>query len=369
MAKIFEKLLLQQVNLYLANNKLQSPIQFGYRKGYSTQDALLFATESWRASLDARRNTHVAFLDLSKAFDSMNHTILGNKLSQLGFGDQSRNILMQFVSNRLQRVNVNGESSDWILLTRGVPQGTVLGPVLFSLYLNDIARCLPRGCKIVQYADDTCIFVSCKTDTEAKRLLTSALECILQYFQCHELTLNVNKTEYLVIEPKRSNSTHVINAGGTAIQSKFSCKYLGIVIDHHLSFKEQVNKTLSNMAMGIKTILLLRNQLPVSSRLELLNSLVISHLQYPMYMLSSLTDQNLNRLNRQLNWGLRCCYDVCRREHITKYRLKSGVLPVELQMNYAMTIKFWLIINGHSHAFRELDFPNLPSVCIIEQTP
>ena len=359
MAKIFEKMLLTQVNCYLYDNKLQSPIQFGYRKGYSTQDALLYSTETWRGSLDAKKKSHVAFLDLSKAFDSLNHTILEQKLSNMGFGSQSRHILMSFASERMQRVKINDTYSDWLQLNRGVPQGTVLGPLLFSLYINDICQILPPGCKIVQYADDTCLFVACETDAEAERLLSDAIRSVLRYFETHQLTLNVEKTEYLVIQPKRENATHSLKINDEEIISKTSCKYLGVTLDIHLSFECQVNKILANMAMGIKTIILLRNRIPLRSRLQLLHSLVLSHLQYSVHLLGAISQRHILRLNRQINWGLRCCYFANIAEHITSFRLRAAVLPVELQINQAICMKTWMIINKKLPAFNTLEFPNL----------
>ena len=360
MAKVFEKLLLIQVNEFLHKEKLQTPYQFGYRKGYSTQDALLYATETWRKCADNKRNVHVAFLDLSKAFNSLNHQILNSKLEALGFGPQSRNILMNFTTRRMQRVNVNGTHSDWLELNRGVPQGTVLGPLLFSLYVNDICSTLPPTCKIIQYADDTCLFVSCATDLESKEILETALGKLTMYFQSHELSLNLSKTEYLVVRGKtQSSEPHSLKSNNTVIENKSSCKYLGVYLDQHLSYTDQINKILANMAVGIKSILQIRNLVPLKARLQLLKSIVLSHLHYSVHLLSGLTSANLMRLNRQINWALRCCYFGAAKERITQYRLRSGILPAEYQIKYALSFKTWCIINNRANAFKDLPFPNL----------
>ena len=360
MAKIFEKLLLNQMNDYLSREKLQSPFQFGFRKGYSTQDAILFGTESWRMHLDAKQNVHVALLDLSKAFNSLNHDILNIKLSELGFNEQSRNILMNFTSHRLQRVKVNGICSDWLECDRGVPQGTVLGPLLFSLYVNDINSILPDGCHIVQYADDTCLFVSCGTDVESNRVLSDAMDRIISYFESHELTLNVSKTDYVIIHSRRTHTpSYRLTCRGNEVSNKRSCKYLGVAIDEHLTFHGEINRILAKMATGIKTIMLIRNTLPLPARIQLLKSLVLSHMSYSSCVLSGISTTDLRRLDRQINWGLRACYYVGNRERMTHYRLRAGVLNADYQIKQAICIKFWSILNNHCMAFRHLPFPNL----------
>ena len=128
----------------------------------------------------------------------------------------------------MQRVKVKDSHSDSLELNRGVPQGTVLGPLLVSLYVNDICQILPPGCKIVQYADATCLFVECDTDLEAERLLTDAIRRVIRYFISHELTLNMEKTEYLVIQQKCENLSHSLTVNGERIVSKTAVSILGL---------------------------------------------------------------------------------------------------------------------------------------------
>ena len=137
--------------------KLLTNRQFGFRRQYSTIDALVYFTERVRNELNENKFITCAFPDLSKAFDSINHTILLRKLKCLGFNDLLLKILTSFLSGRMQRVVVNDETSDWIQLHHGVPQGTILGPLLFNLYLNDLEL---KTCEIIQYADDTVLLTS-----------------------------------------------------------------------------------------------------------------------------------------------------------------------------------------------------------------
>ena len=144
-----ERILLQQLEQCLADNKLMTAIQFGYRKGYTTTDALLYAAETWRNELDGNNKVHVAFLDLSKAFNALNHEILRQKLCEFGLTANAVSIPMNFTSNRFQRVTIDNDVSDWIEVNRGVPQGTVLGPIVYLLYVNNVKNALSNSTKHV----------------------------------------------------------------------------------------------------------------------------------------------------------------------------------------------------------------------------
>ena len=160
-----ERVLTEQMETYLYDNNLYSNIQFGFRKNFSTSEALLYATECFRKETDSNNLTAVALLDLSKAFDSIQHNILYQKLENIGIEQNAIELIKSFLTDRQQRVKVNNVYSDWIDLSQGVPQGTVLGPLLFNLYVNDMLTCV-EDCKLVQYADDTCIFISGKNIDE-----------------------------------------------------------------------------------------------------------------------------------------------------------------------------------------------------------
>jgi ribonuclease P/MRP protein subunit RPP40 len=139
------------------NNTSQfSKFQFGFRAKYSTTDALIHSTETWRSSLEKGENVAIASLDLSKAFDSIDHNILLIKLERLGFELSSIDLVINYLSSRMQAVKANGVLSDWLQIKTGVPQGTILGPLLFLLYVNDLPDYV--DCDYAQYADDTLIF-------------------------------------------------------------------------------------------------------------------------------------------------------------------------------------------------------------------
>ena len=135
----------------------------GYRKQLSAIDAILKSTEQIKSDLNTRKKFTGAFLDLLKAFDSIDHKILLRRLENIGFDKHATKLIEKYLSERTQRVVLNRIETDWINLKRGVPKGTILGPLLFNVYFNDLAMIVEIDFTIVQYADDSFVFTS---DTE-----------------------------------------------------------------------------------------------------------------------------------------------------------------------------------------------------------
>lgn len=361
LAKIFERLLTAQIDNYLSENKLYSPYQFGFRKKFSTTEALLFATENFRSNIDDGNLTAIALLDLSKAFDSINHPILKQKLQSLGFDEPSLQLLSSFLCDRNQRVKLGNTFSDWYTINQGVPQGTVLGPLLFNLYVNDLDTCLTGDCKLVQYADDTCIFVSGKNIAEITTILGKNTEHLTTYYQKHSLSLNLEKTQFIVLCSKSKNALTTdtrLHVFDTKIDQSQSVKYLGVSIDKHLTLEQQVNNVLRKMAVGIKTISAIRETIPLKSRILLLHSLVLSHFKYASPLFTCLSCQLLHKLNVQLNWGLRICYFKPKRYSATELKLRTKIMPIEKQIDILVLQKFWKLIHSQWQPFKLLAFPN-----------
>ena len=265
-------------------NDVMNPLQFGFRKGFSTHDALLNLTESIRYEIDKNKIVHCALLDLSKAFDSICHQKLLSKLSQTGFDNNAVKMIAHYLTNRYQRVNVNGVFSSWYKVKRGFPQGTVLGPLLFNLYVNDFAAQIAiesNNTKIIQYADDCLLFNADINSSSAKDGLEKILNNICIYFKQHELNLNAKKSEYICFSEKcdpRINLLDKLLIDNTEIKQSRECKYLGIFLDQNLTSQTQVKRILQKMALGIKTIDTIRKQLPSKSLYTLFQSIVLFHL-------------------------------------------------------------------------------------------
>ena len=187
-----------QICQYLHDNKLLSKNQYGFRKKFSIIDSLLFCTEFIRNKTDINNFVTAAFLDLSKAFDSINYDILYIKLGNLGFDESSKNLLRSFVTNRRQSVVLQDCISDELMLHRGVPQGTVLGQLLFNLYINDMATRVDNETELIQYADDTVILTFDTSIDKSKIKLEQNANKLIRFFHEHHLTVNTSKTEFMI---------------------------------------------------------------------------------------------------------------------------------------------------------------------------
>lgn len=176
-AKVFEAVVSQQLSAYLLSNAILHSAQSGFRPMHCTQDVLLKTLEDWREALDVGKIVGTVMIDLSKAFDSIDHSILLSKLDAYGIRGLELNWFRDYLSNRRQRVTLSGVTCEWRELRRGVPQGSVLGPLLFSLFVNDLPD-VSRNCSVNLYADDTTIYQSATSPRVLSQVLQDDLERI-----------------------------------------------------------------------------------------------------------------------------------------------------------------------------------------------
>ena len=280
MSKFFEKAFSSQITSFQERQQLLSASQFGYRKQISTIDAILKSTEQIRLELNKKKNVTVAFLDLSKAFVSINHKILLRRLENIGFDEHAPNLTESYLSKRTQRVDLNEIESDWINLKIRVQQGTILGPLLFNIYVNDLAKIVEEDCTVVQYADDTFLVTSDTDETLAKAKLEHNISRIIDFFAKSQLVVNKQKTEYIVFSTRKRLTNTVLNVDNEGIAESNSVKYLGVIIDSKLKFDGEVKKILQRMACGIKVLNTLSKSLPEKTKVLLINAIVLSHLHY-----------------------------------------------------------------------------------------
>ena len=363
-SKIFEKILHEQMSTYLSKHSILNPNQFGFRKKFSTNDALLLLTESIRTELDKKNTVQAALLDLSKAFDSISHEKLLEKLLSIGFSQTALKLIESFLTDRYQRVYINDVYSSWYKVKQGVPQGTVLGPLLFNLYINDLKECLNKQSDLIQYADDGLVYSCHKKPEVAKSNLNSSLEKITAFFKQHELNLNASKTEYIKFtgrrkvkdkknkkkkEKEKKKDTIVVD--GKVIHEKEECKYLGIIVDNNLSFESQAKKILQKMAIGIKTIKTIRTQLPTKTLEALLNAIVLSHLDYSALLINEINQNLINSLERQLNWAIKTTFFRSKHKSSRDIRLHKNILSVQQRLDIRSILYFYDYITCKKEPF------------------
>ena len=243
--KTFERILHDQLSRYLEDHKLLPDFQYGYRKNHNTSQAILDFTEYVNKQCSNKQITIAIFMDLSKAFDTVDKSILNNKLTELGLGHYSSSLINSYISNR--QFCMNSDLSLYYKLTYGVPQGSILGPLLFIMYTHDMSKIAPEN-KVIVYADDTTVLVSGRNLTEAKQHSNDILNRFEQYFTLNKLSINPTKTKYMIYKPsvrgKRSRrllydlTNTKIEMNGVLLEQVQSIRFLGVIINDKLKWND-----------------------------------------------------------------------------------------------------------------------------------
>ena len=234
LGKIFEKLLHKRVVKFCKKENILTHIQYGFREKRSCIDAINSVTEFMRNEIEAKNKGQACFIDLQKAFDTLDHEILMIKLKKYGFRGTILEILRKYLSDRYQFVCENGNHSKKLCVKTGVPQGSVLGPFLFLLYINDLQKVV-KDSQIVMFADDTTIV---KSGKHTDRDLNEDLHRITDWFTASKLTVNIGKCEAISFGNGLPEKITILNE---ELCYKSSCKYLGLHLDGSLKFREHIN--------------------------------------------------------------------------------------------------------------------------------
>ena len=246
-SKLFERNLYNQINSYM--EKYLSPHLCGFRKGFSTQDCLIVMLEKWRRGLDKKEKAAAILTDLSKAFDSLNHNLLIAKLQAYGFDENSLNLIYDFISNRMQRTKVNNVFSPWGYITAGVPQGSILGPLLFNIFINDLFLFI-TDIQVANYADDNTPYATDKNIEFLLEKLQSETSILNDWFAFNDLLSNNDKSKLLVTHDQNVS----VKLGKDVIVPSESVKLLGITIDNKLTFQQHVSKMCKKTSQKIHAL-------------------------------------------------------------------------------------------------------------------
>ena len=223
---------------FLEKHEILYSLQFGFRASHSINHALVSLTEAIKNSLDNRKFGCGIFIDLQKAFDTVNHHILLMKLEHYGIRGTTLNWFESYLSDRKQCVSVNGSYSCYLSVTCGVPQGSVLGPLLFLIYINDLPL---SSSKLAFYlfADDTNIYCESESPDQLQSLVNRELKKVKMWLEVNKLSLNIDKTNFIIFKsPQRSlPETVSIKIGKFPIKRTCYVKFLGVLLDENLSWK------------------------------------------------------------------------------------------------------------------------------------
>ncbi len=278
--RILEKVIYNQLITFINNQDILYEKQFGFRTQHSAEMTILLITDKIQRAIDDGMFASGIFLDLSKAFDTVNHEILLLKLEFYGIRGVALNWFRSYLTNRKQSVNIGDVKSGLLQIGCGVPQGSILGPLLFLLYINDF----PNSSNKLDFhifADDSNLFYNNKSLEVLERTLNSELTSIHSWLCANKLSLNIKKSHLVIFHPPQKVLPHNINitVNGKKIEMASNTKYLGVLIDSHLNWKCHV----SNLAKKVKRNIGVLSKLSHFASSQLLNNLYYS-LIYPFFL-------------------------------------------------------------------------------------
>ena len=282
-SKVFEKLLLKQLYKYFTENSLLFSHQYGFRKGHSTEHAVLELVDRIVNNMDKGANPFSIFIDLTKAFDCLDHQILLDKLKYYGLNESAISLIKNYLTNRKQYISYNSSQSqsDFAAINIGVPQGSILGPFLFLVYMNDF-NYSSNTFQMINYADDTTLLSTINTfSPNPSQTIEFELSKISSWLNANKMKINVSKTKALFYSPTQKfvrPPQLILNNEKIEIVDHFS--YLGIIIDKNLSWKYHISTISRKISKVIGVLCRLKHFLPCSVLKTIYTALINCHLNY-----------------------------------------------------------------------------------------
>jgi len=304
-SKIYEKVIDMQLGTHFYDN-IAGHLS-AYRRNHSTQSVLIRAVEDWRLALDQGKYVGALLMDLSKAFDVIPHGLLVAKLRAYGYGTPCITLILNYLSYRSQRVRINNVRSTWNDITKGVPQGSILGPTLFNVFMNDIFYTI-TDCPLYNYADDNTVSYSCDSASELKITLEKYGNEMTDWFTRNGMSANPDKYQVIIFGHKEDCPTN-ITIKGNSIVSQPQVNLLGISIDSNLTFNMQIDDVCKKAGRQINAVMRLCNVLDTEVKVAIYKSFIQSNFNYCPVIWLICGETNLSKLAKLQYRALKFVYN------------------------------------------------------------
>ena len=328
-SKIIEKVMYRRVYKFLEKYSILSSHQYGFRSGKSTTQAILEFLNFVYPTLDSGFNVVSVFCDFSKAFDSVDHSVLIYKLQHYGIRGFCLDWFRSFLTGRSQHVIVSGVTSDNLLLTHGVPQGSVLGPLLFLIFINDMPKSSDR-LKFTLFADDSTL--SFKFDHRSPTLATDTLNeeltKVYKWLSLNRIKTNIDKTKYIVFSYRRNVNVGRVVVGDGVVSRVTSMKFLGVIIDQSLNFRDHIDNTKMKMSKTLGILNKVKHFLPLSTMHTLYTSLLEPYAKYGVEVWGSAAVCHLNGVFLIQKAAVRAVHGLAYDAHTVDYFKRSEIFNI-----------------------------------------
>ena len=352
LSKLIELVVALRLHDHMKINNLYEEFQSSYRKFHSTETALTSVHDDILRHIDEKQCVILLLLDLSAAFDTIDHNILLSRLqSHLGVCDVALQWFKSYLSERKQSVLINGVNSKSMPLTCGVPQGSVLGPILFTIYMLPLGKIISRhGLQYHMYADDCQLYTTFSSTNGANCVANmEALICDIRgWYAKNMLKLNDDKTEMLIIGSKYRQIPQIpdLHVGSSVITPASHVKNLGVIMDDNFTMEPHINNIMRAAFFKIREISYYRRFLTPSCVKTLIHAYITSKLDYCNGLLYGLPSQQLNRLQSILNTAARLVTMTRKYDHVTPILRDLHWIPVNFRVQFKILLQVYKALHG-----------------------
>ena len=361
LSKIIEKLISIQMREYFLDKKLLNPFQSAYKENHGCTTALLHISDYTYEAMDEGEIVFMILLDYSKAFDLACHKLILAKLKALGFEESALCWLNSYLQGRRQKVVIDKNESPLVFLDNGVPQGSILGPLLFTILINDISLFV-KNCQYHQYADDTQLYLKTKIDDAVETIIAinEDLERIAEFSKNSFLKINEEKSKVIVLGTKKKLNllTKVkqialaeIVMNNYAIERVSDVRNLGIVFDENMKWDIHVKGIISNAYYKLKLAYRYSRFLSEDSKIRVVESYILALFNYGSPVLQNLNSYTEARIQKLQNSCIRFIFGARKYDHISKFYKKRKILNMSDRRDIQSLTIIHNIVNNHAPAY------------------